>query len=133
MICPECGTENPDAAVYCMKCSRQMPQAGQTVAPTGVTAAMPTRATEYLPPQHHLLAEHSVIGGRYEVVSLLGRGGMGAVYEVIDRFLERRIALKLIRPEFGDDPLMLKRFKQELILAQQVSHPNVIQIYDLSI
>src|SRR5207244_4201802 len=60
-----------------------------------------------------------------------GSGGMGAVYQTLDRELERIVALKVIRPERAADPQVLKRFKQELILARQISHPNVIQIYDM--
>ncbi|HET8922411.1 MAG TPA: protein kinase [Candidatus Acidoferrum sp.] len=73
----------------------------------------------------------SVLGDRYEIVQLLGQGGMGAVYKARDRELDRIVALKLIRPEFAKNPEILRRFKQELILARQVTHKNVIRIYDL--
>ncbi len=73
-----------------------------------------------------------VLGGRYEVLQLLGEGGMGAVYKVRDRELDRFVALKLIRPELAASPAILARFKQELLLAHQVTHKNVIRIYDLS-
>jgi tetratricopeptide (TPR) repeat protein/predicted Ser/Thr protein kinase len=72
-----------------------------------------------------------VLGGRYEILQLLGEGGMGAVYKAMDRELERPVALKLIRPELAASPSMLARFKQELLLAHQVTHKNVIRIYDL--
>ncbi|HEX3819282.1 MAG TPA: tetratricopeptide repeat protein, partial [Candidatus Sulfotelmatobacter sp.] len=72
-----------------------------------------------------------VLGGRYEILQLLGEGGMGAVYKAMDRELDRPVALKLIRPELAANPSMLARFKQELLLAHQVTHKNVIRIYDL--
>ena len=72
-----------------------------------------------------------VLGGRYEIVQLLGEGGMGAVYKAIDRELDRPVALKLIRPQLASNPSILARFKQELLLARQVTHKNVIRIYDL--
>jgi tetratricopeptide (TPR) repeat protein/predicted Ser/Thr protein kinase len=72
-----------------------------------------------------------VLGGRYEILQLLGEGGMGAVYKAMDRELDRPVALKLIRPELAASPSMLARFKQELLLAHQVTHKNVIRIYDL--
>jgi serine/threonine protein kinase len=72
-----------------------------------------------------------VLGGRYEILQLLGEGGMGAVYKAMDRELDRPVALKLIRPELASSPAMLARFKQELLLAHQVTHKNVIRIYDL--
>ena len=72
-----------------------------------------------------------VLGGRYEIVKLLGEGGMGAVYKAIDRELDRPVALKVIRPELASNASMLARFKQELLLSRQVTHKNVIRIYDL--
>ena len=78
-----------------------------------------------------LLEAGDVLGGRYEILKLLGEGGMGAVYKAMDRELNRAVALKVIRPELGSNPSILARFKQELLLARQVTHVNVIRIYDL--
>jgi tetratricopeptide (TPR) repeat protein/predicted Ser/Thr protein kinase len=72
-----------------------------------------------------------VFGGRYEILRVLGQGGMGAVYQARDRELDRLIALKVIRPELATDPAILQRFKQELILARNITHKNVVRIYDL--
>src|SRR3984957_17951734 len=72
-----------------------------------------------------------ILAGRYEILELLGEGGMGAVYKAQDRELDRPVALKLIRPELASNPDMLARFKQELLLSRQVTHKNVIRIYDL--
>ena len=79
-----------------------------------------------------VLEPGDVLGGRYEVLQLLGEGGMGAVYKARDRELDRLVALKLIRPELAANPTILARFKQELLLAHQVTHKNVIRIYDLA-
>jgi serine/threonine protein kinase/lipopolysaccharide biosynthesis regulator YciM len=73
----------------------------------------------------------TVLAGRYEIIELLGEGGMGAVYKATDHQLDRVIALKTIRQELARDTEMLARFKQELILARQITHRNVIRIYDL--
>jgi serine/threonine protein kinase/tetratricopeptide (TPR) repeat protein len=73
-----------------------------------------------------------VLGGRYEIVQLLGEGGMGAVYKARDREVDRTVALKLIRPELASNPTILARFKQELLTAHQVTHKNVIRIYDIA-
>ncbi len=72
-----------------------------------------------------------LLGNRYEILQLLGEGGMGAVYKAQDRELDRPVALKLIRPDLASNPAMLARFKQELLLSRQVTHKNVIRIYDL--
>ena len=73
-----------------------------------------------------------VLGGRYEILKLLGMGGMGAVYKARDNEVERVVGLKVIRPDLAGDPAILARFKQELILARQVTHKNIIRIYDLN-
>jgi serine/threonine protein kinase/tetratricopeptide (TPR) repeat protein/TolB-like protein len=82
--------------------------------------------------QNVVLQEGDVLGGRYEILALLGEGGMGAVYKAKDREVERVVALKLIRPEMASNPAILARFKQELMTAHQVTHKNVIRIYDLA-
>jgi serine/threonine protein kinase/tetratricopeptide (TPR) repeat protein len=72
-----------------------------------------------------------MLAGRYEILQTIGEGGMGAVYKAKDRELDRFVALKVIRPELASDPSILARFKKELLLAHQVTHRNVIRIYDL--
>src|SRR5271156_2864586 len=72
-----------------------------------------------------------LFGDRYEIMGVLGQGGMGAVYKARDRELDRLIALKVIRPELATDPAILARFKQELILSRNITHKNVVRIYDL--
>ena len=93
----------------------------RTPAEGGTTLA---GASQALQPGH-------VLGGRYEILELLGQGGMGAVYKARDREVDRLVALKVIRPELAGHPDVLRRFKQELILARQVTHKNVIRIFDL--
>ena len=74
-------------------------------------------------------------GPRYHIVRLLGIGGMGAVYQAWDAELGVVVAVKVIRPEVAADPgaaaMLERRFKQELLLARQVTHKNVVRIYDL--
>ena len=78
-----------------------------------------------------LLQIGTLLGSRYEILELLGEGGMGAVYKAADREVDRIVALKVIRPEMASNPEILARFKQELLLSSQVTHRNVIRIYDL--
>ena len=94
----------------------------------------PSRSSGKVPGRHVVVSAlevGDVLGGRYEILQLLGEGGMGAVYKALDRELDRPVALKLIRPELAASPAMLARFKQELLLSHQVTHKNVIRIYDL--
>jgi len=73
----------------------------------------------------------TVFASRYEIMKTLGEGGMGAVYKARDMELEREVALKVIKPELADNPEILQRFKQELILARQVTDRHIIRIFDL--
>ena len=70
-----------------------------------------------------------VLGGRYEVLRLLGTGGMGAVYEAQQRDLNRRVAIKVLH-ETKHEPGDLARFRQEAQAAAGLGHPNIIQIID---
>src|SRR5712671_5970999 len=77
-----------------------------------------------------VLRPGAVLGRRYEILQLLGEGGMGSVYRARDGEVNRVVALKVIRPELTGNPAILDRFKQELVLSHQVTHKNVIRIYD---
>jgi serine/threonine protein kinase/tetratricopeptide (TPR) repeat protein len=71
-------------------------------------------------------------GPRFRIEKLLGAGGMGKVYKAFDKELSRTVALKTLQPELVSDPLLIERFKQELLLASKISHRNILRIHDLS-
>ncbi len=71
-----------------------------------------------------------VLCGRFHIVSLIGRGGMGEVYKAWDEEFEDHIALKTLRLEISTHQLFTSRFRQELQLARKVTHPNVCRIFD---
>src|SRR5216683_8218862 len=146
--CPICHTSNPPGTLACVKCSTPIeiniativaspesatvldPEATQVVVGGTTGWSVPVQkpgATAASTP----IQPGDVLGERYEILKRLGEGGMGAVYKAHDRELERLVALKIIRPELARNPEILRRFKQELILARQVTHKNVIRIYDL--
>src|SRR5215469_1208897 len=144
MICPVCAAKNPEAASECGTCHTPLPlpasqetlggaiSQGTYVEPTSrgdwsaAAASQPGIAGA-----GEELTDGTLLAGRYEIIKLLGQGGMGAVYKARDTELDRMVALKLIRPELAKNPEILRRFKQELILARQVTHKNVIRIFDL--
>ena len=72
----------------------------------------------------------STLGGRYRLVELLGQGGMATIYRARDAQLERDVAVKLLRPEFGRDPDFLSRFRDEARAAASLSHPNIVAVHD---
>jgi len=158
MKCPKCNFENGASAPKCVRCGLALddldltvlghPDAEQTLggpedfrgndtngsgsSGTAEDWAAPKRVSGKvaLTPQG-TLGVGSLLGERYEILAMLGQGGMGAVYKARDQELDRVVALKVIRPELTTNPDILKRFKQELILARQVTHRNVIRIFDL--
>ena len=72
-----------------------------------------------------------LLGGRYRIVAMLGKGGMGEVYRADDLSLEQPVALKFLPEAVAQNPDALARFRNEVRIARQVSHPNVCRMYDL--
>jgi len=99
-----------------------------------------TRATSAIPPRRRVngagdeteLQPGTILANRYEILNVLGTGGMGSVYKAKDIELDRLVALKVIRPELARDAAIVDRFKQELRLSHKVTHRNVVRLYDLS-
>lgn len=90
-----------------------------------------TAASLHISGGQPVLQVGTLLANRYEILAALGEGGMGAVYKARDRELNRPVALKVIRPDLARNQSIVDRFKQELLLAREVTHKNVIRIYDL--
>ncbi len=73
----------------------------------------------------------TVVAGRYRIISLLGRGGMGEVYRATDLALAQPVALKFLPESLGRDDRAIARFYNEVRMARQVTHPNVCRVYDI--
>jgi tetratricopeptide (TPR) repeat protein/TolB-like protein len=93
-------------------------QAGLQVERLAVVAGPPT------------FSDGQIVAERYQVLRFIARGGMGEVYEVMDQALGDRVAMKTIRPDLAEDPRALERFKREIRMARQISHPNVCRIHE---
>ena len=76
------------------------------------------------------LPDNVILGIRYRLVHQIGKGGMAFVYEAYDQMLERPVAVKLLREDFLEDAAFRERFKQEARSAANLSHPNIVTIYD---
>ena len=72
-----------------------------------------------------------MLAGRYRILELVGVGGMGMVYRAQDEQLDLPVAVKVLRPDLARTSSGSERFKQELVLARQVSHPNVVRTHDI--
>ena len=111
-----------------------IPSHDATDAPTmveGILSSSAQSSSSEFQATQLVLQPGTLLAQRYEIQQMLGEGGMGAVYKARDRELNRLVALKVIRPEFAGNQSIIQRFKQELILARQVTHKNVIRIYDM--
>ncbi len=71
------------------------------------------------------------IGNRYRIVTLLGRGGMADVYLAYDVILKREVAVKVLKSDMSSDDVALERFKREAGAVTQLSHPNIVDVYDV--
>jgi serine/threonine protein kinase len=80
-----------------------------------------------------MIAPGYCIGGKYEVQRLLGEGGMGQVFEARNLNTGRRVAIKVLLPEFTRDPSVVQRFLREARAATSIHHPNVVDILDLDV
>ena len=74
----------------------------------------------------------TILLGRYRIIGLLGRGGMGEVYRADDLKLGQAVALKFLPRELADDPVRRERFFAEVRITRQVSHPNICRVYDIA-
>lgn len=74
-----------------------------------------------------------LLGNRYEILERIGGGGMAIVYRALDTILNRYVSVKVLRPQFVSDPEFVHRFRREAQSAASLSHPNVVNIYDVGV
>jgi len=89
----------------------------------------PTARAMTLPPGEG--AEPVRLAGRYEILRMIGTGGMGTVYRARDLELDESIALKVLHHELAARPGLIERFRHEVKLARRVTHPNVARVFDI--
>jgi len=128
-LCANCKHDNSSGSEVCANCGAKLGRDDRTLTAFSPSASQPAPVLS----RGTALPIGSVIASRYEILKLLGEGGMGAVYKAQDRELDRTVALKVIRPELAGNSEVLQRFKQELILARKITHRNVIRIFDLGV
>ena len=69
--------------------------------------------------------------GKYDVLDILGRGGMGVIYKAVDPAIGRQVAIKMITGAYSEDPDLLKRFYREAQSTGTLQHPNIVTVYEL--
>lgn len=109
---------------------RRPADATRGLAPTAATATAPGPASVRAASAGPRVG--TTFAGRYDVLDVLGRGGMGAVYHALDRELDEEIALKVLTPEaFAEGTQAVQTLRQEIRLARKITHPNVVRTHDL--
>ena len=116
--CPQCQTENTSDSQFCKKCATPLPSSEGV----SVTKTLETPVKK--------LAVGSTFADRYEILAVLGTGGMGEVYRVKDKKLDEEMALKLLRPDIASEAGTIERFRNELKLARKITHKNVCRMHD---
>jgi serine/threonine protein kinase len=140
--CSSCGTDTPVSARFCSTCGApagngddlatlDFATATSPLPPraASATSSRPSSSAEYLSEGRFLPGR--MLAGRYRIIALLGKGGMGEVYRADDLTLGQPVALKFLPDEAARDQGLLERFKNEVRIARRVSHPNVCRVYDV--
>jgi len=145
--CSSCGTDVPITGRFCSACGAPAGNTDDVATLDFATATSPlpplppsssssrtsrsraSSSAEYLSEGRFLPGR--LLAGRYRIIALLGRGGMGEVYRADDLTLGQQVALKFLPDEAARDQGLLERFKNEVRIARRVSHPNVCRVYDV--
>ncbi|QDU39620.1 Serine/threonine-protein kinase StkP [Maioricimonas rarisocia] len=147
MFCNHCGTSNPDEARFCSSCGKptsiasQTPTAAATAAPTPppqsaevrnrTIGSNPTAIGSATSGSASLLQSGAHFASRYEIVRLIGRGGMGAVYQANDSVIDEAVALKVLLEELVANDEAVNRFTREAKISRQLSHKHIVRVHDI--
>jgi predicted Ser/Thr protein kinase len=136
--CISCASQIPDTSRFCLVCGKPVQDNSETVvmpgASTPVSRAGESRAASIparVSSSDGRFAPGVLVAARYQIIGLLGKGGMGEVYRANDLTLDQPVALKFLPEAMARAAGMLARFHNEVRIARQVSHPNVCRVYDL--
>src|SRR5437773_832132 len=123
--CPQCHQPMPDDAPegLCPQCLMKELAAATNILPPGST---PSRDTVDIGDA----AEVAKRLPQFEIITLLGRGGMGVVYKARQVQLDRLVALKILPPEDSRSPDFVERFRREARSLAKLSHPNIVNVHD---
>jgi len=140
--CTSCGADVPSTGRFCSVCGTPVsntddvatldfatPKPQRPPRPASSSSSRPSSSADYLSEGRFLPGR--LLAGRYRIIALLGKGGMGEVYRADDLTLGQPVALKFLPDEAARDEGLLERFKNEVRIARRVFHPNVCRVYDV--
>lgn len=130
MKCPKCHEDISGGASSCSACGFSFDSATQMLEPSGETSGKPSfNSLDSIDDARFVPG--TMLAGRYRIVGLAGKGGMGEVYRADDLKLGQPVALKFLPEHLLSDGAALARFHREVRVARQVSHRNVCRVYDI--
>ena len=136
--CAECGTDVAVESRFCGHCGANLAASALVTAPPAASANLGgpaafdfARTSTSHAPSDGRFPVGIIVGERYRILGLLGRGGMGEVYRAHDLKLEQQVALKFLPEAAAFNPSLLERFRGEVRIARQISHRNICRVYDL--
>ena len=122
--CPHCATPLPTGALagLCPACLLKMGAAADTVTEAKQAAFNPPTVAELAP-----------LFPQLEILELVGKGGMGAVYKARQKQLDRIVALKILPPGIGNEPAFAERFAREAKALAKLNHPGIVTLYEFGV
>ena len=126
LTCASCSSQAPEGSRFCPNCASAL--AAPSVSPTR-TAVHVSRSSGSFDQGRFIPG--TIVAGRYRILGLLGKGGMGEVYRADDLKLGQAVALKFLPAALEKDEGRLERFMNEVKIARQISHTNVCRVYDV--
>jgi serine/threonine-protein kinase len=140
--CSSCGSNIAETGRFCSACGKPASNIADVATlevatatsplpprPASSSSSRPSSSADYLSEGRFLPGR--LLAGRYRIIALLGKGGMGEVYRADDLTLGQPVALKFLPDEAARDQGLVDRFKNEVRIARRVSHPNVCRVYDV--
>jgi tRNA A-37 threonylcarbamoyl transferase component Bud32 len=119
--CSKCTHENPSGLSHCQKCQSPLALSSDNEA----TRLGGDAQTDFE------FRRGQVVNGRFTVLDLIGRGGMGRIYKAHDNVLGEDVALKTLLPQFLRDKMVVERFFNEARIARKLAHPNIVRVHDI--
>jgi len=135
-FCSACGAALPSESVATQLSLEPVPGSEPTLGAVSTRSPRPASSSGSSASSSGLSSEGrfvpgAVLAGRYRIIALLGKGGMGEVYGADDLTLGQPVALKFLPDEASHNEELLQRFRSEVRIARKVSHPNVCRVYDV--
>ena len=133
-FCPRCRASYTEQQRFCSECGADMLRASAldlaSVRETGETAVGATARPDRRVTASNQAWLGKIVEGRYRVIELIGRGGMGVVYKVEHIRMGKIAAMKVLHRDLAEDPEVLHRFEREATAVSRLNHPNTVQVFD---